>query len=134
MRFTATGVEFLKGNDPARSKVREQPAQCINRIRGIHQNESTNNYIEAFVESSQRWVTLDEVHIRHRWLSARAVARTIAHAARSNAHDLPGWTNEFARKQCYIATSTAHIEHTHSRKQAGFVEQLSCKCLVHSRL
>ena|ERR1700729_3445124 len=134
MRFTATRVEFLKNNNPTRSKVHQQFAQCINRIWVIHQNESTNNCIKAVVESSQSWVTLDELHVRDPLAFGARLGANNCGSRPVNAHDSPRWTNKFARKQCHITTSTTHIKHAHPRKQTGFPEQLSRKWLVHSGL
>jgi hypothetical protein len=60
MRLTATRVELLKSNDPSRSKVRQEFSHCVNRIGVIHQNEPTNNRIEAFVESNTAGIVLQK--------------------------------------------------------------------------
>jgi hypothetical protein len=99
--------------------VSKEPAQRVNWVWVVHQDEPANQSIEGAAEFKRNRIARNELHIvcgaevRPRLRPLHGRRRTIY------SNHLPGWAYQISGKESDISAAASDIQHPHALRQSS---------------
>jgi hypothetical protein len=99
-----------------------QPANSIDRIRVVHEDEPANDGIKRTIKLYCRRIAFEKFDIFN--ASRLSTGRSPLHGCSGavNANDLTAWPDQVGGQKCDVSTATTNIENAHARSDPGLLK------------